>query len=76
MNIHPHAAILQMSAYKKIFIIVGIFINVTELSYAAISTSPVYGSLAGNSFSDSAPNNQTLTSINLRAGWWVDGIQG
>jgi YVTN family beta-propeller protein len=42
-----------------------------------LTASPLFGSATlGTAFSDAVPAGHVLTGVNLRAGWWVDAIQG
>ncbi len=39
-------------------------------------TSPIFGNAGGTVFTDTVTASQTLKSINVKSGWWLDSIQG
>lgn len=43
---------------------------------AAGGTSPLFGGTGGTAFTDGVAAGQVLTGVTVRAGWWLDGVQG
>lgn len=70
------ATLAPPALWQRCYAFLFVFALLLNASNANALVSPIYGGATGTPFTDNVAANQALTGVSLRAGWWVDSIQG